>query len=341
MLVVPVHRLPDHILSLGLELLDGLFAPSPTASGTAFMTAYLASPPSATPHFLREVTWWRLVAVPLAVLAWLWGVLGSMCHLLPRPWGVLASLLPRPWGVPASLGGHPLLWWASLAVGQILTMGSRPRATFILFWASLHLWAALAPTRVSPVWTWGASGFPSLVFLDKEWGVLVSPQRHPFCMGGILVDGRIRTKGSHPPLDPILPRVLLALWLLLAPFAALPFLLWWRFPRFIHPVPAPPFLPRFLFRVIPGIIRLGVLLSAVFWGGALPPRLPAHVVAPLAVRLRQATPFLPRYVIGVLRVRSGMSLIGRSQRRMTFLFLRSRFLRTNLFCVPSSRVRII
>ena len=220
-------------------------------------------------------------------------------------------------------------------------MGSWPRATFILIWVSLRLWAALAPTRVSTVWTWGASGFPSLVFLNQEWGVLVSPGGHPFSMGGLLVAGRIQTKGSHPPLDPIMPRVYLALWLLPAPFAALPSPLWWQIPLFIHPVPAPPFHPRFHFWVIPGIIRLGILLSAVIWGGALPLCLPAHVVALLAVHLRQVTPFFPRYVIGVLRVQSGMSLIGRSRRRMTFPFLRSRFLRTNLLCHPSSGVRII
>ncbi len=49
-LVVPVDCLPDHILSSGLELLDGLSAPSLTDSGAAFMSAYLASPPSATPQ---------------------------------------------------------------------------------------------------------------------------------------------------------------------------------------------------------------------------------------------------------------------------------------------------
>jgi hypothetical protein len=247
--------------------------------------------------------------------------------------------LLRPWGVPASLGGHPVLWWASLAVSQIPT---RPRVTFIPIWASLRLWVALASTRAFSVWTWGASGFPSLwVFLNQEWGVLVSPVGHPFHMGRILVAGRIRTKGSHPPLDPIMPRIYLALWLLPAPFAALPSPLRWRFPLFIHPVPAPPSHPRFLFRVIPGIIRLGILLSAVIWGGALLLCLPAHVVALLAVPLRQVTPFLPRYVIGVLRVRSGMSQIGRSRRRMTFPFLRSCFLRTNLLCHPSSWARII
>ncbi len=45
--IIPVDHLPDHILSSGLELMEGLFAPSPTYSfGTAFMAAYLASPPS-------------------------------------------------------------------------------------------------------------------------------------------------------------------------------------------------------------------------------------------------------------------------------------------------------
>ena len=48
--VVPVDQMPDHILSSGLELLDGFLAPSPTASGTAFMAAYLASPLSAAPQ---------------------------------------------------------------------------------------------------------------------------------------------------------------------------------------------------------------------------------------------------------------------------------------------------
>ena len=46
--IILVNRLPDHIFSLGLELLEGLLAPSPTDSGTAFLAAYLASPPSAT-----------------------------------------------------------------------------------------------------------------------------------------------------------------------------------------------------------------------------------------------------------------------------------------------------
>jgi hypothetical protein len=45
--IIPVNRLPDHILLSGLELMEGLFAPSPTNSfGTAFMAAYHVSPPS-------------------------------------------------------------------------------------------------------------------------------------------------------------------------------------------------------------------------------------------------------------------------------------------------------
>ena len=44
-LVVPVDRLPDSLLSSGLEILAGLCAPSPTDNtlgGTAFMAAYLS-----------------------------------------------------------------------------------------------------------------------------------------------------------------------------------------------------------------------------------------------------------------------------------------------------------
>ena len=53
--IVPVDRLPDHIFSFGLELLEGLLAPSPTNSGTAFMAAYLASLPLATPQLASGI----------------------------------------------------------------------------------------------------------------------------------------------------------------------------------------------------------------------------------------------------------------------------------------------
>jgi hypothetical protein len=47
--IIPVDHLPDHILLSGLELMEALFTPSPTNSfGTAFMAAYLESPPC--PH---------------------------------------------------------------------------------------------------------------------------------------------------------------------------------------------------------------------------------------------------------------------------------------------------
>jgi hypothetical protein len=63
--------------------------------------------------FPRAIARWRRASVPVVVSARLWGVLGSLGNPLLRPWGVLV------------LGGHPLLVWASLAVGRILTMGSR------------------------------------------------------------------------------------------------------------------------------------------------------------------------------------------------------------------------
>jgi hypothetical protein len=47
LLIIPVNRLLDHILSSGLELMEGLFTPLPTNSfGTTFMAEYLKSPPS-------------------------------------------------------------------------------------------------------------------------------------------------------------------------------------------------------------------------------------------------------------------------------------------------------
>ena len=199
----------------------------------------------------------------------------------------MCNPLLSPWGVPAFPGRHPLLLWASLAVGQIPTMGSWPQATFIPIWASLLLWVTLASTRVSPVWIWGALGFPlPRVSLSQSWGVPVSLQGHPFRMEGMLVAGRIWTKGSHPPLIPTMPPVLVP-WLLPAPFVALPSPLRWQFPLLIHPVAAPPSYPRFLFRVVPGIIRVRVLLSVVIRGGAPLLCLPAHGVALLVVRLHQ------------------------------------------------------
>jgi hypothetical protein len=57
-------------------------------------------------------------------------------------------------------------------------------------------------------------------------------------------------------------------------------------------------------------------LLAVIMGGAPLLRLPAHQVALLAGRCHRFTPFLPLSVIGVQRVWSGMSPIGRSLHRM-------------------------
>ncbi len=107
--VVPVDRMPDHILSSELELLDGLFAPSPTASGTAFMAAYLASPPSATPQLPSGS---HSVASGLGSTRGVSSVMGGVGIHVPSsapPMGGPGVPSAPPMGVQASLGGHPLL----------------------------------------------------------------------------------------------------------------------------------------------------------------------------------------------------------------------------------------
>ena len=295
------------------------------------MAAYLASPFSATPQLPSGN---RSVASVLGSTRGVGSVMGSVGAHVPSsappmggpgvPGGTSAPLVGLPGRRPDLDNGASASGYLHPDLGIPPSLGGLGVHTGV---SSLDM---------------GVSGFPSpWIFLNQAWRVPVSPGGHLFYMGGILVAGRIRTKGSHPLLDPIMPQVYLAPWLLPAPFAALPPPLWWWFPHLTHPVAAPPSHPWFLFRVIPGIIWLRVLLSAVSRGGAPPLHLPAHVVALLAVRLRQFTPFLPRYVIGVLRVRSGMSPIGQSRRQMTFPFLRSRFRWTNLLCHPSSWARTI
>jgi hypothetical protein len=79
--IVSIDRLPNHILSFGLEILEGLFAPSLTNSlGTAFMAAYLTSPPS-------------LLALPQAD------------RWLPQPFTLVA--FSQIWGALVPKGGHP------------------------------------------------------------------------------------------------------------------------------------------------------------------------------------------------------------------------------------------
>jgi hypothetical protein len=88
--IIPVDCLPDHILSSGLELMDGLFTPSPTnSSGTAFMAAYLVSPPS-------------LRSVPLGGLAPSLGISGGC---LVAPGGISAgSVLSPTRGIGVNVG---------------------------------------------------------------------------------------------------------------------------------------------------------------------------------------------------------------------------------------------
>ena len=274
--VVPVDRLLDHILSSGLELLDGLFAPSPTDSGTAFMAAYLTSPPSATPQLPSSN---RSVALGLGSTRSVGSVMGGVGVHLPSsapPMGGSGV----PGGTSAPLVGLP---------GRRLDPDNGVSAPGH-FHPGSGVPTSLGDFGVHP----GVSGLdmgglgvtsPG-VSLSQTWGVSVSLGGHPFCMGGILVVGRIRTKGSHPPLAPIMPWVFLTPWLLPAPFAALPSPPWWRFLPLIHPGVAPLFHPWSLSQVIPGFIRLRSLLLAAIWGGVPLLCLPAHV-GTLAVCLRR------------------------------------------------------
>ena len=331
-LVVSVDRLPDHILSLGLELLDGLFAPSPTDSGTAFMAAYLASPPLAT---LQLASGDRSVASDLGFNCGIGSVMGGV--------GVHVPSSAPPMGGPGVAGGTsaPVVGlpghWPDPADGVTAPGYLHPDPGVPTSLGDVGVHRGVSGVDMGGLGVHFARG-PSQSGMG---GTGVPGGGHPCCMGGILVVSRNRTKGSHPPLAPIMPRVFLAPWLLLAPFVALPSPPWWRFLPLIHPGMVPPSHPRFLFWVILGIIQLRVLLLAAIRGGVPLHPLLAHVAALMDVRLRRFTPFLPRFVIRVLRALSVMNAIGRNRRRMTFCCLRSHFLRTSLLCPPSSRVRII
>ena len=330
--VVPVNCLLDHIFSSGLELLDGLFAPSPTNSGAAFMSVYLAPPPLAPPQ-------------------------------LPSGDRSVASGLGSGRGVDSVVGGNGVHGQSSAPpLGGLGTPGG-PSATFVGLpgrWpdpddgvtalSQFHPFLGVPPSlgdvgvhpRVS-VSDVGGLGVPSTWVQSPSVmgrGAPVALEGHPSCMKGMLVAGRTQTKGSQTLFIPTMLWVLVP-WPLQAPFAALPSPLWWRFPLLSHPVVAPPFHPRYHFRVVPRIIWVHGHLLAVIMGGAPLLCLPAHQVALLAGRCHRFTPFLPLSIIGVRRVWSGMSPIGRSLHRMTFPFLRSRFRWTNLLCRPSSRARTI
>ena len=93
--IVPVNRLLDHILSSGWELLESLFAPLPTNSGMAFLAAYLASPPSATPQHASGVC---SGALGLSSARGVGSVMGGV--------GVNELASAPTMGVQASLGGH-------------------------------------------------------------------------------------------------------------------------------------------------------------------------------------------------------------------------------------------
>jgi hypothetical protein len=254
--VVPVDYLPDHILSLGLELLDGIFAPSPTDSGTAFMAAYLTSPPSTTPQLASGN---RSVASGLGF--------AHSVGLVMAEVGVNVPSSAPPKGIPDVPGGTstPIVdlpgCWLDPADGVLAPGYLHPDSG-----VPTSVGGIGAHTGVSSLNMGGLEVHFAMGFLSQTWGVPVSQGGHPFCMGGILVVGRIQTRGSQPPLAHIMPRVFLIPRLLLAPITALPSPPWWRVLPLIHPVVVPPSHPRFLFRVILGIIRLCILLLVAIWG---------------------------------------------------------------------------
>jgi hypothetical protein len=92
--IIPVDCLPDHILLSGLELMEGLFTPSPTNSfGTAFMAVYLVPPPSP-----RSVPLGGLAAPP---------VVSGGCSVAPG--GIFAgSMLSPTRGIGVTMGASPL-----------------------------------------------------------------------------------------------------------------------------------------------------------------------------------------------------------------------------------------
>jgi hypothetical protein len=328
--VVPVDCLPDHIVSSGLELLDGLFALSPTGLGTAFMSAYLAPPPSVLPYLPLGN---RLVASGLGSGRGIGLVVGGVgVHGQPStlplgglgaPGGPSAPFVGLPGRRPDPDDGVP-------ALSQFHPFLSVPPSLGAI---GVHLGVSVSDMgglRVPSAWVQS----PSVM------GGTGVPGGTSFLHEGMLVAGRTQTKGSQTLPAPTMLLVLVP-WPLHAPFVTLPSPLWWWFPLLSHPVAAPPSLPWYLFRVIPGIIRAQRHLSAVIMGSDPLLCLLAHGVALLAGCRHRFTPFLPLSVIGVWRVWSGMSPIGRSLHWKTFPFLQSHFRWTNLLCRPLSRARTI
>ncbi len=328
--VVPVDRLPDHILSSGSELLDGLFAPSPTDLGTAFMSACLAPPPLAPP---QPPLGDRSVASGLGS--------GRGIASVVRGIGVHGQSSAPPLG---GLGapGRP----SAPLVGPL---GRRPDPddgvpALDHFHPFVSVPPSLGDVGVHPgvsVSTMGGLGVPS------------ARVQAPSVMGGTGVPGgtsflQVGNVGYRPDPDKGVP----------APA------------RSYHaPGPCPMASPRSLCgSPFPSSVAVSAPLSSRS-GASLPSlvsfsgrsrdrsgarsstrgydggRSSSSSSGPRGGALGRLsssiTPFLPLSVIGVRRVWSGMSPIGRSLHQMTFPFPRSRFRWTSLCCRPSSRARII
>ena len=94
--IIDVDRLPDHVLSAGLDLLDSSPAPSAVDSlGLSFMASYLLAPAPAGPHFLYGGRYRRTALLCGQQLPF-WGV---------RGWGALSHVSP---GLSSLTVEHPL-----------------------------------------------------------------------------------------------------------------------------------------------------------------------------------------------------------------------------------------
>jgi hypothetical protein len=102
--VVSVDRLPDHLLSLGLELMLVLRAPSPTDAkfmGTMFMARYLLPTASGPSSVGGPQVGLSVGGLPISALAAAWG------NVAPPVGSQVGSSVEGP-HVGSSLGGPPV-----------------------------------------------------------------------------------------------------------------------------------------------------------------------------------------------------------------------------------------
>ena len=328
--VVPVDRMPDHILSSGLELLDGLFAPSPTASGTAFMAAYLPSPPSAAPQLPSGS---HSVASGLGSTRGVGSVMGGV--------GIHVPSSAPPMGGPGVLGG------TSATLGGL--PGRRPDPDDgVMPPGHGHPRLGLPPSVGGIGAPMGVSG------LDMGGlGVPLSGLSHSG-IGGTGVTGRTSVLhggniGRRPDPDEGVPSSARS-------YHASGFPCPLASPRSLRGSPVPSSvavsavhpsrpgasLPSSVsFSGHSGDHSVGRSSVGGYRGGHSSSSSPGPLGGTLG-RSSSSSYSIP----SALRHRGSAGSVGdesdwAGRRRMTLPFLRSRFRRTNLFCHQSSRVRII